>query len=81
MTLKYRIQKIEIQDENTVFVSQYRILGIWMNIGLTRGHFHKECDTQCGTVLEARGRIQKHKDLLKRSGKWADKKITNIYEV
>jgi len=81
MTLKYRIQKIEIPGETTVFVAQYRILGIWMNIGLTRGHFHKECDTQCGSVLEARGRVKKHKCLISRSGRWAQKKITNIYEV
>jgi hypothetical protein len=78
MTLKYRVQKIEIPGESTVFVAQYRILGIWMNIGMTRGHFHKECDTQCGTILEAYERVKKHKELLGRSGKWAEKKITNI---
>jgi len=78
MTLKYRVQKIEIPGEATVFVAQYRILGIWMNIGLTRGHLMKECDTQTGTILEARERVKKHRELMNRSGKWADRKITNI---
>jgi len=78
MTLKYRVQKIEIPEETTVFVSQYRILGIWMNIGLTRGHLMKECDTQCYSFLEATDRVKKHKKLMSRSGKWADRKITNI---
>jgi hypothetical protein len=79
MTLKYRVQKIEIPGETTVFVAQYRILGIWMNIGLTRGHFLKECDTQCYCLLEVKDRIKRHKNLMSRSGKWAERKITNIY--
>lgn len=81
MTLKYRVQKIEFPEEATVFVAQYRVLCIWMNIGLTRGHFHKEYDTQCGTILEAKGRVKKHRELMSRSGKWGEKKITNFYDV
>jgi hypothetical protein len=81
MTLKYRVQKVEVDGEHPVFVAQYRILGIWMNIGLTRGHFMKECDTQCYSLLEAKDRAKKHKELMNRSGKWATRKITNFYDV
>ena len=79
MKLKYQIQKIEFPDEPIIFVAQYRILGIWMNIG-SRGHgyFHKVGDTHCSTILGAKERIQKHQDLMKRSGKWWEKKITTI---
>ena len=81
MKLKYRVQKIQIEGESSVFVAQYRILGIWMNIGLTRGHFMKECDTKCHSLMEAKERVKNHRNLMSRSGKWATRQITNIYEV
>jgi len=76
MKLKYRIQKIQFPDEQPIYVAQYRALGIWMSIGPLRGHFYQEGCTHCENILEAKERVQKHKQLMSRSGKWANKKIT-----
>jgi len=81
MTLKYRIQKIKFPNENPIFIAQYRILGIWMNIGITRGHFFKETVTYCQCLPEAKDRIKKHRSIMSRSGKWPERETINIYDV
>jgi hypothetical protein len=74
--LKYRIQKIQFPSEQPIYVSQYRFLGVWLNIGISRGHFFKESCTYCGSIIEAKERVKKHKALMSSSGEWANKKVT-----
>jgi hypothetical protein len=79
MKLKYRIQKIKFPDEQPIYIAQYRILGIWINMGPDHGHFQKDGCTHCPTILQAKDMIKKHKELMSRSGKWCQKEVTIVH--
>ena len=74
---RYRVQKIQFLDEAPIFIAQYRILGIWFNIGLNRLHLVMDHSTQTGNLLSAKSTIRRHialKKLRKKCDSW---KITN----
>lgn len=81
MKLKYRIKMISFPfDVPSCWVSQYRIFGIWLSIGNTRGHFGFPSITYCESFEEAKDRIRKHKLILRRASKWYAKRIRLVEE-
>ena len=77
--LNYRILKIEFLEAKNIFIAQYQIFGIWMNIGLRKGHFFKCTETWCDTKDEAIGRVKKYMVNMERSSEWVFKRITKIH--
>jgi hypothetical protein len=77
--LNYRILKIEFLEAKNIFIAQYQIFGIWMNIGLTKNYFTKCTPTWCDTKDEAIGRIKKYMINMERSSDWGFKRITKIH--
>ena len=65
---KYRIKKITFPTAKTVYIAQYKILGIWMNMSDHRGYFLKDRRTYCETMKEAQNRIGSMISDLKRAG-------------
>ncbi len=62
------------------YIAQYKILGIWMNIGLTRGHWFRDYCTQLDSFDEAKKRLEKHKIMMDQARQWPDKNIVNYEE-
>jgi hypothetical protein len=73
---KYRVQKIQFLQEAPVFIAQYRIFGIWFNLGPTRLHFFKDHSTRSGNLLSAKTIIRKHIALRKLRRKCDSWKVT-----
>ena len=57
---KYRVQKIQFLNDDPIFIAQYRVWGIWFNIGPARLHLFKDHNTHCGNLLSAKTTIRKH---------------------
>ena len=74
---KYRVQKVQFLQEAPIFVAQYRILGIWFNIGPTRLHWFKDQNTRMGNLLSAKDNIRRHIALRKLRKKCDSWKVTN----
>lgn len=70
MKLKYRIKEIQFLTVASIWIAQYRILGIWMGIGYGRGYFLSDTRTFCETLDEAQGRIRRHQRNAKRAKEW-----------
>lgn len=79
MNIKYRILLITFFDAEPIYVSQYKILGIWMNIGKYKNHFFRSSDTYCETLFEAQKRIELMQRNMKRAESWWVKSI-HVYE-
>jgi len=61
MKLKYRIKIIEFFAAKTIFVAQYKIVGIWLNIKYNGiGWVITNSLSYCETEEEAQQRIEKH---------------------
>lgn len=72
MTLKYRINYYTFPFAEPVYISAYKILGIWMKINYNqRGCFLNHSGTFCETLTEAEERISLHKRNMERAGDWA----------
>ena len=75
MKIHYRIKKIEFINTETVFISQYRMLRIWVSIndrGIGRFIIDKTC--YCDSFEDANNRIQTHIKNILRAGCWSDRK-------
>jgi len=58
MKLKYRIKKRTYLSTESTYISQYRFLGIWMNINMLHtGNFFVTNSTICESLDEAENRI------------------------
>jgi len=67
--MQYRIKKITFPSpELTIYVPQYKILGIWVGIKADNiGCFLWSSKCHCETITEAVRRISFHKNTMKRS--------------
>ena len=74
---RYRVQKIQFLDEAPIFIAQYRILGIWFNIGPNRLHWAMDHSTQSGNLLSAQDVIRRHLKMKKLKKKCENWKVTN----
>ncbi len=81
MELKYRIKKFIFETMPDIYIAQYRILGIWLNIKYNlSGTLFTNKYTFNDTVYKANDLIKKHKQVMKTSGEWWTKKTYYIHE-
>ena len=73
--MKYRIKKIEFAFAETIFVAQYKIFGLWLNINDRQiGMFLTTDICYCETIEDAQKRIDLHKKNLNRARSWCSRK-------
>ncbi len=71
MKLKYRIKKIGFAFAEPIFIAQYKIIGLWLNINDRQvGRFLTPPTCYCETIEDAQKRIDIHKENLERAGSW-----------
>jgi len=69
MKLKYRIKSLSYRNKKlNAFLAQYRMLRIWMTIGLTRGYLIPGYGCYCKSIEEAKTRVDEHKRCMQRAG-------------
>ena len=73
MKLKYRLLQYDFPYTKSCYVSQYKMFGIWMNIGISKNYFFDDLSTRCESYKEAWDRIINHKTNMKRSYWWFSK--------
>jgi len=82
MKLKYRIKKYSFPNTNEIWIAQYKILGIWMNIDYKNvGHLLTPPLCYCESYEESYGRIYKHKENMKRAKEWWEKTLIEIFYI
>ena len=82
MKLKYRVKEIQIPHCESVFIAQYRALGIWMTMDNNFvGHFFKnKGKCVCESLEEAKCRVDRYKASMKRARWWPYKGESIVYE-
>jgi hypothetical protein len=71
MKIKYRIKSIVFPTAKTIYIPQYRVLGLWLSINSQQiGSFLKSSSVFCETFDEAKNRIIIHKENMKRAKEW-----------
>ena len=82
MKLTYRILKIDYPTltDTSYFIAQYKILGIWMNIGITTNTLFKHRNARCETIDEAYRRINLMVKNLNRTSNWPVKITTEVFK-
>lgn len=74
MKLKYRIKKIEFALAEPIFIAQYKIFGLWLNINDRQvGRFFTLSTCYCENIEDAQNRINIHKKNLERADSWYGK--------
>jgi hypothetical protein len=81
MKLKYRIKKINFPSAESVFIAQYKIIGMWLNINDREiGEFFTSPRSYCETFYGAKCRINLHIENMRRAKNWQDKKISVVWK-
>ena len=81
MKLKYRIKKITFSNNDKLFIAQYKILGLWLNIKKNLiGNFIINSYCYCENLDDAHELIRKHKLNNKRAQMWGDKQINVVWK-
>ena len=71
MKLKYRIKNICFPCADEVWIAQYKILGMWININDRHtGNFFTPISCYCETFIEAKKRVFIHKMNMERASEW-----------
>jgi len=82
MKLKYRIKKNDFPSAESVFIAQYKIIGLWLNINDREiGEFFTSSRSYCETFYGAKCRIKSHVENMKRAKDWFNKKTTIFWEI
>ena len=76
MNLKYRIIKVKFPTAKEFYVAQYKIMGIWMSMGIDRGHlFMWNSTIYHETWNEAVKKCASYKRDMERAEEWAYKNV------
>lgn len=68
MKLQYRIKEWQFPFAESYFTAQYKVLGLWLNIGMTgKGYFTHVNSVICEDYEEAQRRINTYKRNMERA--------------
>jgi hypothetical protein len=74
MKLKHRIKRYDFPFAKSVWIAQYKILGIWFSIdNRDIGHIFRSTTCYCESFKKAKKRIKKFERDLERAKEWYDK--------